>query len=301
MSELPIELARLLETAQSNACILPVRLRALGTLVQQIDHAFATAAKPPGSDHQARHSPSTNECGLATTEVASTFSQINQIVHNELIPLLTQQSIELGAIERLTAAQHDWLQNYFTHRIYPLLTPLAVDPGHPFPYISSDSLNYLVLLQAPATLGAGRPRLLFARVKVPRHAVPRVVILPEQQPMSPSQRPTHRLIWSADLVRYFAPELFPGMSVTGIYQFHILRASVADAHTNGTGETKQQKFSPVVRLDIEARAPKWLVRWLLEHLEITTEIVVTCAMPLEIVSLADLADYVTPLLAEPIR
>ncbi len=298
MAELPPELAHLLDTAKSPEPSLPARLRALAWLAQIINRTIAEATVPQPGHYQIQQPHWTQEWALTTADVTSTFCQINQIVHKQIIPLLAKHQIALSAIEALTPEQQRWLREYFINRVYPLLTPLAVDPGHPFPYISSDSLNFLILLQAPTSPVLGRPRLLFARVKVPRHAVPRIVHIPTLNALPNQHAETHNLVWCADLVRYFADILFPGMMVTGIYQFHVLRAAVAAGHEQAQAQVRQQKAAPVVRLDIEERAPQWLIRWLVEHLDVAVDSVVACAMPLEIASLSDLADHVAPLLSD---
>jgi len=297
MYELPAELTLLLETAQAPHHTLSVRLRALGLLAQTIDAAFTEISERMSTLDGVRPATPTRQWPPTTAEVATLFAQISQIVRDQITALLEQHQICISPLEQLSAEQRSWVQAYFSHRIYPLLTPLAVDPGHPFPYISSDSLNYLVLLKATTNAGVG-PGLLYARVKVPRHAVPRLVWIPPLAQGTSNLPAVRHLVWSADIVRYFSAHLFPGMTVTGLYQFHLLRAACACGEEGGPGQIKQQKFAPVVRLDIEERSPAWLVRWLLEHLEVTAELVVRCPMPLGIASLADLADYITPLLAQ---
>lgn len=295
MAELPSELAHLLDTAKSSEISLTTRLRALASLTQTLNCAITKATvQQPG--HYYIEQPYWLEAwSLTTTDIANTFKQISQVVHNQVLPLLAQHHILFSAIDALSAEQSQWVHEYFLNRVYPLLTPLAVDPGRPFPYISSDSLNYLVLLQAPTSPVLGRPRSLFARVKVPRHAVPRIVQVPDMTAKQPHPE-NHCLIWMVDLIRYFAQQLFPGMAVLGLYQFHVLRAAVTPTQELDEVHIRQQKAAPVVRLDIEERAPQWLVRWLVEHLDIPIESVVSCVMPLQIASLADLADQVAPIL-----
>jgi polyphosphate kinase len=302
MFEPPHELAELLETAQAPQHPLPIRLRALSLVAQMIDQAFTnpdrTFAQQISFHYSSNHPdklPSTPLLAFAASDVAAIFVQINQIFREQIIPLLEQQQIYITPLEYLSDEQRNWLHNYFAHRIYPLLTPLAVDPGHPFPYISSDSLNYLILLQASATPDDGSGRL-FARVKVPRRAVPRIVFIPAI-PQAVNNPPVRcYLAWSEDIVRYFAAQLFPGMLVKGIYQFHILRAAYANDPNIHPETVRAQKSAAVVRLDIEEKIPGWILRWLLEHLAVPADVVVRCTAPLSITNLADLADAITALL-----
>ena len=296
-------LANLLETAQTTDCPLPTRLRALSLVTQTIDHLFTESERNPVPatplNHLINHQNQPHALPplpLAATDVAGIFGQVNQIFRKQIMPLLEQQHISLAPLEHLADEQHNWLQGYFTHRIYPLLTPLAVDPGHPFPYISSDSLNYLMLLQSVNRIGVGSGQL-YARVKVPRRAVPRIVPIPTGPQTADNSTVRYHLAWSEDIVRCFAAQLFPGMQVRAIYQFHVLRAAHAGTLDNHAELGGEQKWAAVVRLDIEEKIPGWILHWLLEHLEVPTDIVVRCTAPLSMTSLADLADAVTPLLA----
>jgi polyphosphate kinase len=93
----------------------------------------------------------------------------------EIRPLLVEHGIHILDYMDLNQEQRTYLQHYFEEQIFPVLTPLAVDPGHPFPYISNLSLNLAVVIKDPET-----DEELFARVKVPK-VLPRFVAIPEQQ------------------------------------------------------------------------------------------------------------------------
>ncbi len=296
-------LANLLETAQTTYYPLPTRLRALSLVTQTIDQLFTESERRlvpvTPLDHLINHQDQPRSplpLPLAVADVTGIFEQINQIFREQIMPLLEQQHISLAPLEHLADEQRSWLQGYFTHRIYPLLTPLAVDPGHPFPYISSDSLNYLMLLQSANRTGVGSGQL-YARVKVPRRAVPRIVPIPTEPQTTDDPAARYHLAWSEDIVRCFAAQLFPGMQVRAIYQFHVLRAAQASGPDRHTKPGSEQKWAAVVRLDIEEKIPGWVLHWLLEHLEVPADMVVRCTAPLSMTSLADLADAVTPLLA----
>ncbi|CAN5505895.1 hypothetical protein BH10CHL1_BH10CHL1_22100 [soil metagenome] len=302
MFEPPHELAKLLKTAQAIRRPLPIRLRALSLVTQTIDRMFtepegAVLAQTALNDraHQQDKPHLSPSLSLGASDVASIFGEIEQIFREQITPALARRQIYITPLECLADEQRQWLQGYFTHRIYPLLTPLAVDPGHPFPYISSDSLNYLMILQASNVPGAGAGPL-YARLKVPRRAVPRIVPIPTSPQTTNNSSLRYDLAWSEDIVRYFAAQLFPGMFVRAIYQFHVLRgvhAPVPTLHLETLGE---QKADAVVRLDIEEKIPGWILHWLLEHLEVPPEVVVRCTAPLSMTSLTDLADTAIPLL-----
>ena len=171
------------------------------------------------------------------------------------------------------------------------MTPLAVDPGHPFPYISNESLNLLVLLQRPGGLAS---RILYARVKVPRQVVPRLIEVPPlvevDSPVLNHDADYRYWVWSEEVVRFFVDELFAGMSVKGIYQFRVLRANAA-----GEGEeqpelaTGRDKTAPVVHVDVQQNMPPAVLSWLIARLDIPSSAVYRCATPLGMANWDDVA------------
>lgn len=273
-------------------------LNALGHLAQTIDSAFQTQGCLP-------HTPIKFDPTLglttpadeteATLEASAIIAALGQLICDLIPTRLEQKGIYIWPVKQLNAQQQNWLTHYFTHHIYPVLTPLAVDPGRPFPYLSSDSLNLLIVLQPPAEqrIISGP---LYARVKVPRQVVPRLVPIPAIGiPAAHIQPAAHLLVWSEEIIRYFADQLFPGMAVTAIYQFRLLRAHITSDPAHPDLLPKQQKTAPVVRLDVEERTPPRVLRWLLEHLNVPSDVVVRCARPLTVASLIDLANIVTAL------
>jgi polyphosphate kinase len=207
------------------------------------------------------------------------IGEATRLFMHQLRPELVAEGIYVRSVAQLDDWQRDWLHQHFMTRIYPLLTPLAVDPGRPFPYISSDSLNLLVELQrtdAPSVEGmrieTGRNpqsidrRTLFARVKVPR-STPRLVAVPTQ-PTS-GFAPT-LYVCSADLVRFFVQHLFPGMIVRHVYLFRLVRGEqcLPGACAVGNTRPRRQEDKPVVRLDVEQRMSTSVLNWLMDHLRL---------------------------------
>ncbi|MBD2231867.1 polyphosphate kinase 1 [Phormidium tenue] len=144
--------------------------------------------------------------------------QQHQIFSTDLRQQMADQGIWLLTYDEMTAAQQTYCRNYFEEQIFPVLTPLAVDPGHPFPYISNLSLNLAVVVQDPHTQ---QPH--FARVKVPR-VLPRFISLTETQGEVPDSQ-TYRWL-GVPLEQVIAANLsalFPGMVVQGHYCFRITR------------------------------------------------------------------------------
>ena len=136
-------------------------------------------------------------------------SRQSKILKNELLPEMKKSGIEIVDWQDLDSEERKFVSKIFTERIFPVLTPLAVDPSHPFPYISGLSLNLAVIVKNPSN-GA----VFFARVKVPP-------ILNRFMPVGPSK--THRYIPLESVIATHLQELFPGMIIEDHYTFRVTR------------------------------------------------------------------------------
>jgi polyphosphate kinase len=236
-----------------------------------------------------------NAAHQATGEERTAFKQqverlqasTQDLLQTTLLPALQQQQIYLRGVEQLAEQQLAWLFYYFQRRIHPLLTPLAVDPGHPFPYISSDSLNLLILL---GQLGRPGTRTLYARLKIPRQAVPRLIEVPPlmnlESPLLFHDDKRRYWVWSEDIVSFFVHELFPGMSVKGIYQFRVLRA---ESDLAPGGALNRLKQAPVVRLDMQATMPPAVQQWLITRLDAPNWALFVGGTPVDLTSWGEVA------------
>ncbi|MEX2328184.1 MAG: hypothetical protein WD575_00525 [Nitriliruptoraceae bacterium] len=165
-------------------------------LAEQRD-AHVTSASPD------RLSPEAQLVAIRTVVETLTRRQCAPF-HDELLPALAREAIEFVEVSSLGSADRDHVADFFERRVFPVLTPLAVDPAHPFPYISNLSLNLAVVVCAPDT-GATR----FARVKIPP-ILPRFVVLPDGR----------RVVSFEHIVADQLPRLFPGLEVV---EHHVLR------------------------------------------------------------------------------
>ncbi len=201
-----------------------------------------------------------------------------------IVPELAESGFEIQPAVQAMGVYGAWLYDYFHTRVYPLLIPLAVDPGRPFPHISGDSLNLLVELRDGSRLAPGA---LFARLKVPR-ITPRLIRLPTD---ATADRPQAAYVWSGDLVQHFIAELFIDMPVQEVSCFRLLRLHEADPASRAplVQLGRRTRFAPVVRVDVERAMSPRLIRWLLEHLEMTSQAVVRYEAPLALMSLPQLA------------
>jgi polyphosphate kinase len=192
-------------------------------------------------------------------QVRALTAEARATLHDELLPALAQHDIRLLPMADL--APEEWLtvDAFFASQVFPVLTPLAVDPGHPFPYISNLSHSLAVQLRDPA-----RGTEHFARVKVPR-SLPRWV---------PTGR-LHRFVPLEHVIGANLGALFPGMEVEGAWGFKLTRYS--DIEVSNTEEPEdllatieeqvfQRRFSEVVRLEVETGMPDALRDLLVEEL-----------------------------------
>lgn len=258
-----------LQSAAQRRRPLADRLADLSNVAQALDDLFAIHLPANAGWFQ-----SAEAAGLSISEhlprwVDELIGEATSIFLHQLRPELVADGIYVRSVAQLDEWQRDWLHQHFMQRIYPLLTPLAVDPGRPFPYISSDSLNLLVELHRVEGVRSGNlvdRSTLFARVKVPR-ATPRLVAVPTQP--SNGMSPTV-YVCSADLVRYYVHHLFTGMPVRHVYLFRLVRGEqpLPGANAVAVTRTRRQEDKPVVRLDVEQRMGAPVLNWLMEHLRL---------------------------------
>ena len=221
------------------------------------------------------------------------------ILGDTLIPQLAASGIEILQYDQLTRAQREAAAGYFTRDVLPVLTPLGVDPGHPFPHISSRSLNLAV------TLRDERAGDLFARLKVPA-SLPRLVPfpLPGQGKHEGKQRPRqpHAFVWLEELIAAHLDMLFPGIPVQAAYPFRVLRDADFVIQSDEAGDlletveqgVRERRFGSVVSVQVQAGTPKSVRALLREHLEIADADLYTVDGPLGLADLTQLLDLDRP-------
>lgn len=213
----------------------------------------------------------------------------------ELLPQLARYGIQLLHYSELRPDQKEWLQDYFEREIFPVLTPLALDPGHPFPYISNLSLSLAVLVRDPVTRAEH-----FARVKVPtRPVLPRLIHLPETR---------WQYILLEDVISAHLYRLFPGMEVLASYPFRVTRnadlelqeAAAADLLEWIEEKLTQRRFGEIERVEIARQMPMMLRRLIIEELQqVSDEEVYLVDGPLNMADFFSLANLDIPELRDP--
>jgi polyphosphate kinase len=205
-------------------------------------------------------------------------------------PRLRHAGIRVEQWDALDEAAKLYLREIYEQRLYPVLTPLSVDPSHPFPYISNLSLNLAVLVRAP---GSGLAR--FARVKVPP-ALPRFIALPDGE----------RFVLVEQIIAAFIEELFPGMEIVATHPFRVIRDADVELEIDEAEDLlsqletilRQRERSPeVVHLEVARSMPKAMRALLREELEIDDHDVSVVSGPLGMADLSQLASLDRPDLA----
>jgi polyphosphate kinase len=207
-----------------------------------------------------------------------------RLLNDELLPALRQHGLEVLAWDELKGSERRHLAEEFERRMFPILTPLAVDPAHPFPFISNVSLSLAVAIKPP---GDAPPR--FARVKAP-HILPRWVQVPK----------TLRFVPLEEVISHNLDRLFPGMEIVESHPFRVTRN--ADVQRNEEAaddlleaiqeELRERRFATVVRLEVAKGMPRWLVELLVDELELVEPEVFEVDGPLALRDLMPLASSV---------
>jgi polyphosphate kinase len=207
-----------------------------------------------------------------------------RIFLDQVSPAMAEAGIRIADMGDLGKQDLDFVREYFQREVFPVLTPLAVDPSHPFPYISNLSLSLAVTVRDP---GTARDR--FARVKVPG-ILPRFVPLGDGATFVPLEQ----------VVASHLDKLFPGMDVVQAHPFRVTRdADIELAEDEADDlliaveqELRRRRFGAVVRLEVAATMPDHVVRLLQRELEVDDDSVVTVEGPL---NLGDLMGLVSSL------
>lgn len=221
----------------------------------------------------------------------------SQRCRKQLFAELVKHGIRILNYADLSAVQKEYAERYFTQTIYPVLTPLAVDPARPFPHISNLSLNLSVLIRD------SRGDDHFARLKVP-DTLPQLLAL--QKTRKPNGRPLC-FVWLEQVVQANLHHLFPGMEVVESHPFHITRDADSAIQELEAGDlldmveegVRKRRFGAVVRLKVNGEMPDHLLDILRQNLEIEDADIYRVEGPLALVNLRTLLSLEVPALKDP--
>jgi polyphosphate kinase len=208
----------------------------------------------------------------------------------KLVPQLSAAGIPFKSRQDLTRRELNWLRTYFEEQVHPVLTPLAIDPAHPFPQFGNKSLNLVLWLDDPATPATER---MLAFIPVPR-MLPRVVRIPGTQRVSDSY------IFLSDLLKIFSRHLFPGYKITTVHAFRITRNSdlyIDEEEVENLLKTIEEELynlrkGSAVRLEIEKDVPEDLLGELLQAIRLPRQHVFKVNGPLNLLRLMSVYDLI---------
>src|SRR5271169_3910731 len=209
---------------------------------------------------------------LIRQEVRRLVEELQDLFRNTLLPELEREGIRIADISALTAEERAAMDSYFLLHVFPVLTPLAFDPGRPFPHISSGSLNLAVVV------GDNQGIENFARVKVP-DSLPRlvpVVLNAGRGKTAKSSKTKNTFVWLEQLIAANLHLLFPGMDIVEAYPFRVTRdaeIAIQELESDDLLESveeamRQRRFSSVVRLQVDTNVSEKVLEILASNLPI---------------------------------
>jgi polyphosphate kinase len=291
---------RVLELAEDESIPLLERVRFLAIFSSNLDEFFMVRVATLMSKIESGVK-SHNSAGFTPTKLLEKISAETRVLigrqakcfQDSILPALKAQGISLVSWDELSEQEKSYTTGLFNTRIFPVLTPLAVDPSHPFPYISGLSLNLAVIVKNRKT---GED--FFARVKVPP-------VLSRFLPTSENE--LTRFIPLEELIVAHLDDLFPGMEIEDHYTFRITRnqdieldeEESEDLLSSLEQELLRRRFGPPVRLEIEEGIKPHLLHKLAAELGVDESGIITTPRPLDLTGLNRIADLDLPSLKFP--
>ena len=285
--------ARVLDWAKRTDVPLLERLRYLCIVSSNLDEFFEVRV--------ALHLYEKDSKSLKSPYSEISYRQVSEVVHRlvneqyrvfneELIPSFNQQGIQLITHEDRNPAQHHWVRQYFEREVKPLLTPVVLDPSHPFPVVANKSLNFIVRLAGKDAFGRQNE---IAIVKVPR-ALPRIIRLPNH--LSDGQGV--QFVALSSVIRSHVSDLFPDRLVVEFSQFRVTRDSdllvdeedVKNLRTALRQGLEHRQFGRPVRLEVASVCSEYLANFLLGQFQLPSEALYRVNGPVNLVRLNQMID-----------
>ncbi|HEV2110274.1 MAG TPA: polyphosphate kinase 1 [Gammaproteobacteria bacterium] len=289
---------RVLELAQDPAVPLLERLRFLCIASTNLDEFFEIrvaglkqrlelASAPVATDDL----PASEALHAICEEARDIVRHQYQMLNDDLIPALERENIRVLRRSEWSAGHEAWLRRYFEEEVLPVLSPMGLDPAHPFPRILNKSLNFIVSLEGKDAFGRNSG---MAVVQAPR-SLPRVIQVPSGEKSS-----GHQFVLLSSIIHAYVQDLFPGMKVAGCYQFRVTRNSdlyvdeedVDDMLRAVQGELGSRRYGDAVRLEVAAECPEETIAFLLSEFELAPEDLFTVEGPVNLSRLDAVYDMV---------
>lgn len=289
---------RVIEQVKDESLPLLERLRFLCIASTNLDEFFEI--RVAGLKQQVKYSStqtgpdnlSPAEVLARVSETAHQFVQEQYIVWNDLIiPALAKDKIRLLRRTQWKPLLGRWVHRYFKDEVLPVLSPIGLDPAHPFPKVLNKNLYFIISLEGKDAFGRDSG---LAIVQAPR-SLPRVVPVPAKY-----SEGNHDFVMLSSIIHAHVGDLFPGMSVTGCYQFKVTRDSdlfiddeaIDDLLRALEGELPSRRFSDAVRLEVADNCPDNLSRFLLQKFGLQQSDLYQVAGPVNLGRLLAICDLV---------
>ena len=288
---------RVMELAQDPAVPLLERVRFLCIASTNLDEFFEIrvaglkqrlelSSAPVGPDDL----PASEALHLICEEARDIVHQQYNLLNEALLPALEKNGIRVLKRSEWNASHESWLRKYFEQEVLPVLSPMGLDPAHPFPRILNKSLNFIVSLEGKDAFGRNSG---MAVVQAPR-SLPRVIQIPG------AEKGGHTFVLLSSIIHAYVEDLFPGMKVAGCYQFRVTRNSdlyvdeedVDDMLRAVQGELGSRRYGDAVRLEVAAECPEETIAFLLSEFELAPEDLFTVEGPVNLSRLDALYDMV---------
>lgn len=305
---------KVLETAADPTVPLLERVKFLSIFFNNLDEFYMVrvmnlqrqarmGTEPTGADRM----PPARQLAEIRRKVSEMLEVAEDLWLKTLKPALEKKDIKFGRYAQLSPKRRSALDRYFDRQIFPILTPQAVDAGHPFPMISNTSINFVVELEGVHADEPGKVR--FARVKCPNN-VPRFLFLPEDADETTVLDVSSRegtIIMVEDLIMQRMEKLFPGYRVRSQGLFRITRNTDGEIEEDEADDllaavrdyVEQRRFGSIVRLELERGMPQCLQDFLIKHLGTRPYQVFKSKMPLAFSEFMGLGGIDRPALKYP--
>ena len=226
----------------------------------------------------------------AAAEAKKLIQEQYELFNKELVPALRQEGIFFYPRRQWTDKQRAWIESYFDRELLPILTPLGLDPAHPFPRLLNKSLNFVVSLSGKDAFGRASG---MAVVQAPR-ILPRVVKLPEELSEG------HGFVLLSSILHAYVHKLFPGMDVEGCYQFRLTRNSeltvdeedLTNLRAAVQTELRERQYGDEVRLEVADNCPPHVAEFLLAQCNLSPNELYQVVGPVNLVRLMAVPDMV---------
>jgi polyphosphate kinase len=290
--------ARVLALAEDPEVPLLERLRFLCIVGSNLDEFFEIRVAGVKEQLRAKVPPpgmtlaETRELSLRLgDEVRALIARQYRVLNGEVLPALARAGVRLVRRTEFNRREREWAARFFAQEIRPLLTPIGLDPAHPFPQVVNKSLNFVVELKGNDAFGRDSG---IAIVKAPR-VLPRVIKMP-----AAVAGDDHTFVLLSSVLHAHLGELFPGREMVAYSQFRVTRDAdlwideeeVKNLRQALQGELPQRQFGSAVRLEVAAECPAHLAKQLLSQFGLSDADLYRCDGPVNLTRLASLIDQV---------